>query len=250
VSFRVPIITYHSIDERGTILSTAPGQFAAQIAGLARRGWRTESVSAVAAAIRERRPLPPKRVVLTFDDGYRNFAEHAWPVLRDAGFGATLFALGDRTIAANVWDHGPGTLGGEPLLDAAGIARLAEEGVEIGAHSMTHARLPSLDANAREREIAECQRALAETAARPVRVFAYPYGALDDASRALVAAHYDAGCSTRMGFATASSDRYRLARIDAYYLRNPRLVEALDAFATRAYLGTRALLRRARSAYG
>lgn len=248
--FRVPIITYHSIDERGTILSTTPAQFAAQIARLARRGWRTAPVSAVATAMREGRALPPRTVVLTFDDGYRNFAERAWPVLRDAGFGASLFALGDRAITANTWDRGADTLGGEPLLDAAALARLAEEGVEIGAHTMTHARLPSLDASGREREVAGCQRALAEVAARPVRVFAYPYGALDDASRALVAAHYDAACSTRMGFATASSDPYRLERIDAYYLRNPRLLEELDSFATRVYLGTRALLRRARSAYG
>lgn len=247
---RVPIVTYHSIDERGTILSTTPALFAAHVAALARGGWRTARVDEIARAVRERRPLPARSIALTFDDGYANFARHAWPALRQAGFGATLFALGDRAVTSNTWDAGAGTLGGEPLLEGGALRQLADEGVEIGAHSMSHARLARLAPEALAHEVGGACRALAETIGRPVRAFAYPYGAHDSAARAAVAACTDAACSTRMGFATASSDAYLLERIDAFYLRDTRLVETLDSAATRAYLGARAFVRRLRDAYG
>lgn len=248
--FRIPIITYHSIDERGTILSTPPALFAAHVAALARGGWRTASIAEIARAIRESRALGARTIALSFDDGYANFARHAWPVLRRAKLGATLFALGDRAVASNTWDAGAGSLGGEPLLGGAELRELADDGVEIGAHSMSHARLPDLPPAALAREVGESCRALAETIGRSVRVFAYPYGAHSAAVRDAVAACTDAACSTRMGFARSSSDLFLLERIDAYYLRDARLVESLDSATTRAYLGARAILRRLRSAYG
>ncbi|MFN0150459.1 MAG: polysaccharide deacetylase family protein [bacterium] len=249
-AIRVPIITYHSIDDRGTILSTAPALFAAHVAALARGGWRTAGIAAIARALRKREALPARTIALTFDDGYANFAKHAWPALKSARLGATLFALGERAIASNTWDSGAGTLGGEPLLTGAALRELADEGVEIGAHSMTHARLTELAPAVLALEAGGSCRALAETIGRPVRVFAYPYGAQNAAVRDAIAACCDAACSTRMGFASASSDPFLLERIDAYYLRDVRLVESLDSAATRAYLRARAVLRRLRSAHG
>jgi hypothetical protein len=83
-----------------------------------------------------------------------------------------------------------------------------------------------------------------------VRVFAYPYGIHDERSRQAVAGVCDAACSTRMGYVTGASDLFLLERIDAYYLRDVRLVERLDSAAVRSYLRARATVRRLRSRYG
>jgi peptidoglycan/xylan/chitin deacetylase (PgdA/CDA1 family) len=247
---RVPILTYHSIDDSGTVISTPPVLFERQMRALAEAGWTTAPLSEVAAALRTRRPLPRRTVVLTFDDGYENFRDRAWPVLRSHGFGATLFAPAAPRVPANDWDRGAGTMAGAPLLDGPALRRLADEGVEIGCHSATHARLDRTRGSELEREVAGAQRALAETLARPVTLFAYPYGAYDAAARAAVAACYDAACSTHLGFASAASDVFRLERIDAYYLRDPAMLARLDDAAMRRRLALRALLRRARSRFG
>jgi peptidoglycan/xylan/chitin deacetylase (PgdA/CDA1 family) len=247
MTLRTPILMYHSIDEDASPLSTAPALFARQMESLRRAGWRTARIAEIGAAIRARRALPRRTLAITFDDAYRNFAEHAWPALRANGLGATLFAISEQLGGRSDWPGAPVAL---PLLSADEVRRLAAEGVEIGGHSATHARLPGLPPERLASETAGCCRALEAVIGGPVGAFAYPYGAYDAAARAAVGVACAAACTTRMGFAGPASDPLELERIDAYYLRDPRLMERLDSPATRAYLSLRAVVRRARNRYG
>lgn len=90
------VVTYHRVLEPGDaaaypgVISTSPEGFARQVEMLASR-FRIISLEEALAAIQGRSALPPRALLFTFDDAYRDFAEHAWPVLRSHGFPAVLF---------------------------------------------------------------------------------------------------------------------------------------------------------------
>lgn len=153
------------------------------------------SVSADAARARgEGRDL----VGLTFDDGYTDFTANAMPLLRQHGFGATLFVLPGRLGGENAWDPlGPR----RPLLDADGIRRAAAtEGIEIGSHGLTHVDLTAADDATLRAETAESRAVLAELTGAPVPGFCYPYGTLDArAVEAVRAAGYGYACAIDPG---------------------------------------------------
>lgn len=90
------ILTYHRIVEPAEaqsypgVISATPAMFSQQMALLAER-YRVVMLDNVIRAFADRRPLPPRAVLLTFDDAYRDFADHAWPVLQRLKLPVTLF---------------------------------------------------------------------------------------------------------------------------------------------------------------
>src|SRR5207244_12987894 len=98
-----------------------PEQFEAQLAALARWGYRTVSFGEWLAYRRGAADLPRRPIIVTFDDGYRSAYEIAWPLLQRFGYTAPVFAVADaigKTHAGEV--HG--VL--EPLLGPAAIAEV------------------------------------------------------------------------------------------------------------------------------
>jgi len=108
------VLMYHRIDWETNrphlnpaLLSADPETFAQQMEHLARR-YHVVSIDEVVAALADHRRLPRRAVLLTFDDAYQDFAEHAWPTLKRHGLPATLFvATGypDRPERAFWWDR-------------------------------------------------------------------------------------------------------------------------------------------------
>jgi peptidoglycan/xylan/chitin deacetylase (PgdA/CDA1 family) len=194
-------------------------------------------------------PAPWSRpVVLTFDDGLRTVAAEAAPILRDVGFRATVFVVAGRCGGDNQWPGQAAWAPRQDLLTAAHLADLVREGWEVGAHGLTHAALPGLSSALQEDEVVRSKRILEEHVGGAVTTFAYPYGAANPAVRALVAQHYRAACSAQLGTARRGHDRFWLPRIDAFYLRRPKVLHLLETAPGRAYLAARAVGRRLRQA--
>ncbi|MBI3529582.1 MAG: polysaccharide deacetylase family protein [Betaproteobacteria bacterium] len=244
---RIPILTYHSIDRSGSVLSVAPADFREHMRLLARNGFNGIRFDRLIDALNGNAVLPPNPVVLTFDDAYANFQEHALPALRDAGFGATLFVVAGLVGKSNEWPGQGPSIPRMPLLDWPALREIAQAGIEIGSHTFTHPRLDRTRADQLEQEIAGSRRALEDGAAAPVTTFAYPFGAHSPASVAIVRAHYRAACTTRMAATRPTHDRHLLPRVDAYYLREPRRFARLGTPLGGMYLGARALGRAARA---
>lgn len=111
---RLRILAYHRVDEPEAepdldpgLLSATPAEFREQVDLIAAR-YQPVSLDDLFAAHRGERPLPPRAVLLTFDDGYEDFARHAWPILREAGVPAVLFvptAFPDRSGPGFWWDR-------------------------------------------------------------------------------------------------------------------------------------------------
>lgn len=188
----IRILLYHHVGrfarpERQLGLYCHVDRFARQMAWLARSRLSVVSLDRALAAIDGRMQLDGPAVVLTFDDGFQNFHDHAWPILKSHDFPASVFTISDRLGATADWLSRPAT-NEDRLMDAATLRSLADQGLEIGAHTATHPRLSTLAPARRDAEIGAAKRRLEDALGREVRHFAYPYGDYDADSRERVAA--------------------------------------------------------------
>ncbi|HZF14173.1 MAG TPA: polysaccharide deacetylase family protein [Thermoanaerobaculia bacterium] len=183
--------------------------FAGFLDDLIARGYRTWTLAEAA----KRGRLPRRSVALTFDDGCRCFAEHAFPELQKRGMTATLFAVSGELGGTNRWDRAAGERE-EPLLDAAALRRLADGGIEIGSHSRSHRDLTASSDAELTAEVVGSRQDLEAALGRPVLTFCYPYGRLDARARAVVeAAGYLAAVGIHANSGARAGDPFALPRM-------------------------------------
>lgn len=164
------------------------------------------------AKMPERRPA--RTVAITFDDGYVNNLP-ACEELARRGMRATWFVVAGSVGREPAWPD-DGRPSGR-LLDASELRALLAAGMEIGSHSVSHARLPTLDDAALRHEVADSKRALEDTLGHEVAGFAYPYGVSDERCAAAVReAGYRYACTTVTGWATRDGNPYRLRRLTVF----------------------------------
>jgi len=247
VTTPVPILTYHSLDTSGSVISVTPDAFAAHMASLAERGWTAIRLDRLLDAWAGEAELPEHPVVVSFDDGFRNALEHAAPVLAEHGFAATIFVVSEHCGGSNDWSDRGRDMPSLPLLTWDELGQLSAAGWEIAAHSTSHARLPQLSVDEARRQITDCKTALQDKLGAPVRTFAYPYGETSPAVTAIAREEFLGAVSVEMGTARPSDDRHLLPRLDAYYLRDPAMFRKLGTYRGSAYLRLRALARRVRA---
>lgn len=247
--YRLPVLTYHSLDDSGSPISVSPGLFRWQMAHLYARRWRTLGLDELLDG-RDRGGWPERTFALTFDDGFESLAEHGLPVLNAYGFSATVFVVAGWVGRTNDWPSQMSWAPRYPLLDWDCLEDLAEAGVEIGGHSVSHPHLAGLPSEAAAREVLECKSTIEDRIGRAVTAFAYPYGESSAGLRATVGSHFRAAFGTRLGFVNPTSAVCALDRIDAYYLRNSWFFKAIDAPWFRAYLTFRRGLRELRRKEG
>ena len=237
------ILTYHSIDASGSVISIDPDVFVRQMEWLARSEVRVVSVADLVTG-----PDDGYRVALTFDDGFANFAQIAAPALRTLGLPATVYVVTDRAGATNTWGRTGGDRGIPelPLLDWNALAILARDGFDLGAHTRSHPRLGRIDPSRLADEIVGSSEAIRTRIGYAPTTFAYPYGATTAAAVAVVKTAYRFACTTELRMIRATDDPHLLPRVDMYYFR--RLM-SLDVFVAPAFpyrLGLRSLARRVR----
>jgi peptidoglycan/xylan/chitin deacetylase (PgdA/CDA1 family) len=247
--FKVPILTYHSLDDSGSVISMPPAKFREQMWLLAAHRFTGIRFDELAEAWKGRGTLPERPVVLTFDDAFANVLEHAVPVLSGLGFRATIFAVAGQCGRFNEWPQQSG-VPHLPLLSFADLAQLSADGFEIGAHSLTHARLSELAPEPVRREIVESRQILQDGIGTAVSTFAYPFGLVSPMAVEIVRRHYRAACSTRLATARRCDDRHLLPRIEMYYWRVGGLFQLFGTSLGTVYLRVRALGRRIREALG
>jgi peptidoglycan/xylan/chitin deacetylase (PgdA/CDA1 family) len=196
-------LAYHRIAaDPDDLYAVSLEQFEAQMRWLARHRYGGVTASEGLAG------NPARIVALTFDDGYADFWETAWPVLQAHNFQATVFAVTGRIGAAADW---PGARG-VPLMNAAQLATLAAAGVEIGVHGRLHDRMPELAEEKLSADLRRaCQDILAITCRSP-RALAYPYGVSNPAVERIAAEGFTSGWMARGGWNTPRTPRFRLRR--------------------------------------
>ena len=242
---RLAVLTYHSISDAGGPTSIAPGEFAAQMAALAEAGYASCTLADYRGWHEGTVDGPARRVLITFDDAFCDFADAAAPILARHGFRAIVFVPTAQVGSPEGWVGANAPP--RPLMDWDAIRALAADGFEFGAHSRTHANLPQLDPQARESEIAGSARDLKDRIATPARAFAAPYGAVDNATIAAIGRYFPIAFGTRLAVSRRGTDRLDVPRIDMHYFRSPaRWRRFLEG--DRGYFTARRALRAVRHA--
>jgi peptidoglycan/xylan/chitin deacetylase (PgdA/CDA1 family) len=227
VTERLPILMYHRVVESGPEelrrYRLEPAEFEQQLDYLRRAGYRGVTLEEWRQACQRRRPLPGRAVLITFDDGYSDFAEFAWPLLRRYRYTATVFLVAGEMGGTSRWDR---ELGGEaPLLSWREARRLQSRGVQFGSHTVTHPVLTSLSNAEVVHEAVRSRALIAEQLGRAPTALAYPYGDSDGA-----VAHLVGAC----GYTFGLTDGPGLAELAHPLLFTPRIevrgTDGLDDF--------------------
>ena len=213
----VPILLYHSIAREPMPLirnfaidGERFGEHLDRIVGL---GLTSLTVSGFLDAVeREDHSLLERSVVITFDDGFADFASTAHPAALERGLSTTLF------VTTGLLRGGPApAVDGDiarHMLDWSQLAELRGAGVEIGAHSHTHPHMDTLGRERAREEIIRPKALLESALGATVDTFAYPHGYSSGRVRRLVRdAGYRGACGVKDALSSERDDRFSLARL-------------------------------------
>jgi peptidoglycan/xylan/chitin deacetylase (PgdA/CDA1 family) len=187
-------------------------RFAGQMSYLARFGYSVLAMDAVLACLRGQRPIPPRAVALTFDDGYESFYEHAFPVLQQHGFPAIVYLIAGMLGQPARWFAADGRAT-PPLMSVVRVRELRRAGIDFGSHSVSHAKLADQSTQRIREEVSRSKAELENVLGEPVKHFCYPYGSHDlRAIDAVAQAGYQSAVTCVRAPATPTDDPLALPR--------------------------------------
>lgn len=199
----VPIMTYHHVNNADPKRQDAvsPERFEWHMAYLKKHHFNVLSLRTLVQTIKQGKPLPRKSVVITFDDGYADNYEQAFPILKKYGFPATIFVIAD-------------VINTDGYLSTAQMKEMLAQGIEIGSHTRRHAYLPGILSKTLVEEIQGSKDRLEQELGVAITNFAYPNGGFnEDAKRIVQQSDYESACTTNRGFDRFNRDRYELKRV-------------------------------------
>ena len=215
---RLSILMYHQVGHFASMRAHRAnycdaGRFRRQMAFLAKGGCRVLSLDQALVGLRGEHPLPARGVVLTFDDAYVNFIEHALPVLQTHGFPAAVYAISGWLGRRMTWlTPEPGRPEPE-LMTAAQLRALQAAGITVGSHGATHVKLGELPPDAQRRELNDSRKALQDALGSDVVHLCYPFGSFDRSAIDLAAeAGYVSATTCLRGAATPADHPLVLPR--------------------------------------
>lgn len=221
---RVPVLMYHYVgplpegaDALRVGLTVRPEAFREQLAWLKTAGYESVTFGQLHDALQGGAPLPPKPVILSFDDGHLDHFTTVMSLLQEAGFGGTFFVFSEGVEA-----------GGPDYMDREQITALVAAGMEIEAHGRSHRDLAGRGRDLLVYELLGSRESLqAWTGAAPVFV-AWPFGSHDALARQIAReAGFMMGVGTRAGVLHDNTDLYDLARLRVNRNLGLRSFEAL-----------------------
>ena len=213
----VSVLMYHQIGEfpsprihRASFCHVK--RFKAHMAWLKTAGYHVIPLRDARMGLFEDKILPPRCVVLTFDDGCDNFRQHALPVLSRHGYPSAVFLVSDMLGRTTEWMTDMDFQ--SPLMDRQAVLDIHARGdVTFGSHTMNHARLTNCDDNTARREVFDSKKQLEDMLGSEVADFCYPYGSYDQRIRDMVEeAGYLTGLTCIRGMAEGAMNAYEIPR--------------------------------------
>ncbi len=209
------MLMYHSVAEGDGSpdwpWAVSMQRFRSQLDYLHGEGWSTPTMAELVAVPSE---WPTRAAIITFDDGYTDNVA-ACEELDKRGMKATLFMVSGAMGCEPSWPAD-----GRPqgrLLNAMELRELHSAGIEIGSHTVSHARLTGVDDTQLHTELTDSKSMLQEALGTEVSSFAYPYGGWDArCANAVRDAGYRAACTTRPGWTLRDGDPFQLRRLTVF----------------------------------
>ena len=168
------ILTFHSISDNGhDFFAVSPSTFESEMRWLTERGYKGISLRGFYENSGQ-----GNVVVLTFDDGYKDFFRTAVPILNGLNFSATVFILAELVGDIGRWRRKE--LQASAMLDWDEIHGAIDAGYEIGSHGLYHPNYLHLSIEGLKQEIAGSKEIIEENIKIPVVSFAYPYNVYNE----------------------------------------------------------------------
>lgn len=203
-AYFLPILMYHSVDtnDKMTKLFISPGSFERQMKFLHNNNYNVIGLEEAAEYIKNRRRPPSKTIAITFDDGYYNNYEYAYPVLKRYGLPATLFVIVDKIGQ-------PGWVGWKELKE------MSDSGIiTIGSHTNTHPWLTGLSMEGIKKEFDVSKKILEKNLGKKVDLLCYPMGEYDRRAEDIAnRSGYTCAVATNPGKSSSVRDIYAMGRV-------------------------------------
>jgi peptidoglycan/xylan/chitin deacetylase (PgdA/CDA1 family) len=166
-------------------------------------------------AIDGNQTLAPRSVIVTFDDGFTDFADAAWPVMSQHGFRPIVYLPTNFIGGVEGWRG----IASPPraLMGWDQVRDLSKQGVLFGSHTINHPDLNGLSSDALREELAQSQKTLSAELGTDVLHFAPPYGLARPDVRRQIASLYRTSVGTALGQAGIRSDPINLPRLEMFY---------------------------------
>ncbi len=198
-----PILLYHHVSDEGAgnRYFVTVETFRAQMEALRQWGYTSITVSDLAEVLINGGELPSKPVVITFDDGNLDIYQNAFPIMRELGYVGTAYIVANR-------------LQSKYFVDVEQIQEMADDGWEIGSHSMTHTDLTT-DYSIANYEMRQSMLTLEDATGEAINTFAYPYGRTDEFVTTKVSEYgYRAGMGLGSGYEQYINMLFYLSRME------------------------------------
>lgn len=234
----VLVLRYHSISEfRRHEVNVKPKIFGRQLKYLA-KNFNIISQNEFSDFLNNRKKIPPKAVLITFDDGYKDNFTNAYPVLKKNNLPAAIFLsvayIGTEKILPH--DKKDESIHNR-LLNWQEIKQMFSDSISFGSHSLNHANLGKIFRNELRAEIEESKKIIENKLGQEVSAISYPFGLISDFNTRVIEetkqAGYTCGFTAMYGLNTPKSDLFRLRRIgveasDNMFTFRAKLNGALD----------------------
>ena len=161
---KILVLNYHQIDNKHTPLAVELKDFEEQMKFLVDSGCITITPDELYAGLNGEIELPPKPVLITFDDGYLDNYTNAFPILKKYGLKATIFIIPALTgVYPNymTWEQ---------------LKEMEQSGITIESHTLTHPKLEELPDDEIRTELLDSKTMLEENLGHPIEFLAYPTG--------------------------------------------------------------------------
>ncbi|MBP2641982.1 MAG: polysaccharide deacetylase [Firmicutes bacterium] len=202
---QIPVLLYHRVGKTTDPLTVTPGRFERDLRQLKEAGYSTIDLRQFERFLADRdTELPAKPLLITFDDGYRDNYENAFPLLSKYQMEAAFFIIA-------------GMLGEPERVSAADIREMAQHGMTIGSHTVTHRPLGELSVKEMRTEMYQSRRILENALGMPVASIAYPRGSYSNDTIDMADDFgYSSGFTTLNGKCSKGTHPFALRRIPIF----------------------------------
>jgi len=242
---RIAIISYHSISHDSNRYIITPETFTSQMEFI-RENYQIIRLNRIRDAFFDGEKDATK-IIITFDDGFKNFFEFAYPTLKKLSIPSTIFIPTGFIGSSNLWDMHKNFYTKINIMNSKQLLALSQEClVDFGSHTVSHLSMRNLCAEKMMREAVDSKKKLEDLFGFGINMFAYPYGQLDDISgettRTLLDAGYEIAVTSRWGTLQSLNGMLKLKRIffkekDSYDDLRTKIEGQYDWFAFKERIG-------------
>jgi peptidoglycan/xylan/chitin deacetylase (PgdA/CDA1 family) len=198
----IPVLYYHSVKESAdNEVTIKPEKLREELKYIKDEGYSTLTISQLKDYILSNSPIPQKSILITFDDGYMDNYNSAFPIMKEFNMTATIFCIASE-------------LDGSYYLSKEAIKEMSDYGIDIESHTVTHPHLNKLEYSKQLEELSESKKILENITGKEICSVAYPFGDFNDNSvKASREAGYVLGFTTKLGLSDRNDNPLTLDRI-------------------------------------